>query len=143
MDIVEIVKVTGESETENLAVKLAKNAKNGMVIALEGELGAGKTAFTKYFAKALGVKQVIQSPTFTVVRSYAGEKFELHHFDVYRVHDEDELFEIGFFEYIDSKKGICIVEWANLVRELLPEDALSIKISYGEFENERIFEISH
>ena len=137
----EIIEVRSEDETRILAEKLASEVAGGTVIALEGELGAGKTTFTKYFAQALGIDEMIQSPTFTVVRSYDEGKFSLHHFDVYRVHDEEELFEIGFFEYIESSDGVCLIEWANLVKDLLPTDAWSIHIGYGERENERIFEI--
>lgn len=137
----EIIKVESERQTESLARKLAKQVAGGTVIALNGELGAGKTTFTQYFAKALGIDQPVQSPTFTVVRSYDGDRYRLHHFDVYRVHDEDELFEIGFSEYINSEDGICLIEWAELISDMLPDDVRTIHIGYGESENERIFKI--
>lgn len=137
----EIITVKTEDETRKLAEGLAKEVSDGTVIALNGELGAGKTTFTKYFANALGIKQMIQSPTFTVVRSYDEGTVTLHHFDVYRVHDEDALFEIGFFEYLDSSKGVCLVEWANLIEDMLPEEIWVINISYGENEGARVFEI--
>ncbi len=137
----EIIKVESERQTESLARKLAKQVAGGTVIALNGELGAGKTTFTQYFAKALGIDLPVQSPTFTVVRSYDGDRYRLHHFDVYRVHDEDELFEIGFSEYINSEDGICLIEWAELISDMLPDDVRTIHIGYGESENERIFKI--
>lgn len=130
-----------EEETRELAERLSEFAKPGMVIALNGDLGAGKTTFVKYFAKALGVRDTLSSPTFTVVREYTSGRMPLYHFDVYRVHDEEDLFEIGFYEYIDSKEGICLIEWANLIEELLPEKTLRIDILQGGTENERVFKI--
>ncbi|MBR0138831.1 MAG: tRNA (adenosine(37)-N6)-threonylcarbamoyltransferase complex ATPase subunit type 1 TsaE [Firmicutes bacterium] len=126
-----------EEETAALGEKLAERLKPGDVVALRGDLGVGKTALTRAIAKGLGVSTRVASPTFTIVMEHEGGRLPLYHFDVYRVSDEDELFEAGFFEYL-KKEGVCVIEWADLIEDLLPEDAIFIDLSYGEGENERI-----
>ena len=108
---------------------------------MSGDLGTGKTAFTRYIAEGLGITETVTSPTFTIIQEYRSGRLPLYHFDVYRVNDEDELFELGYEEYFYGD-GVCIVEWADLIEDLLPEDALRIHIDYGEKEDERIFECS-
>lgn len=96
-------------DTYALAEKLAKRLKGGEVILLNGNLGAGKTTFTKGLAKALGVEEVVTSPTFTFMKEYKG-RLSLYHFDMYRVEDEDELYELGLSDYL-YMDGVCVIEW--------------------------------
>jgi len=116
-----------EQETFELGYEFAKGLKPGDSISLEGDLGTGKTAFTKGIAAGLGVTQHITSPTFTLVNTYNGEKI-LHHFDVYRVNDPDELFAIGWVEYF-SYEAVTVVEWGDLVPDILPENTIHIRFS--------------
>ena len=128
------------SSTEEFGREFAEGLKAGSTIALIGPLGAGKTTLTKAIAKGLGVTETITSPTFTVVCEYETGRLPLYHFDVYRVNDEDELFELGFEEYF-HKGGVCLVEWADLVMDLLPEDTIVLRLDYGENEEERTISI--
>ena len=112
--------------TMSIAAALAEKLPEGSTIALSGELGAGKTVFVKGFAAALGIDEHITSPTFNIVKEYQGKK-RLCHFDVYRISDVDELFEIGFDEYLGSD-AICIIEWADIISDALPEDIVRVKI---------------
>lgn len=129
-----------EEETIAFGREYASRLAPGTVIALVGPLGAGKTTFTKAIAKGLGIEETITSPTFTVVCEYDSGRLPLYHFDVYRVSDPDELFEMGFEEYL-YKNGVCLIEWADLIDDILPANTQRIKLSYGENENERIIEI--
>ena len=128
------------SSTEEFGREFAEGLKAGSTIALIGPLGAGKTTLTKAIAKGLGVTETITSPTFTVVCEYETGRLPLYHFDVYRINDEDELFELGFEEYF-HKGGVCLVEWADLVMDLLPEDTIVLRLDYGENEEERTISI--
>lgn len=128
------------SDTEKFGAEFAAGLKPNSVIALVGNLGAGKTTLTKAIAKGLGITETISSPTFTIVCEYETGRLPLYHFDVYRVNDEDELFEMGFEEYF-TKGGVCLIEWADLVTDLLPEDTITLRLEYGEDENERIVTI--
>lgn len=125
-----------EKETYEIGKKLGENAESSLVVSLDGELGTGKTVFSKGFAKGLGVEETVCSPTFTIVQEYSGGRLTLNHFDVYRIEDEDEMFEIGFDEYIHSD-GVCLIEWGERIKGILPKDALFIKI---EKENEKGFD---
>ncbi|NLG88705.1 MAG: tRNA (adenosine(37)-N6)-threonylcarbamoyltransferase complex ATPase subunit type 1 TsaE [Clostridiaceae bacterium] len=116
-----------ENDTIELGQKTAGLLKAGDIVALEGELGTGKTVFVKGVAKGLNIREHVTSPTFNIVHSYEGGSITLHHFDVYRVSDEDELFEIGFEEYL-YKGDICIIEWADLIKNMLPENTIWIKL---------------
>ena len=127
----------GIEDTKAFAQRIAEHLKPGSVIALTGPLGAGKTALSQAIAKALGVTEHLTSPTFTIVCEYETGRLPVYHFDVYRVHDEDELFEIGFDEYIHGK-GVCLIEWADLIEDLLPEGTIRISLEYGSEEDERI-----
>lgn len=115
-----------EQETFALAFDLAKNLKSGSIVCLDGDLGVGKTVFAKGFAKGLGIEEEITSPTFTIVNTYEGER-TLHHFDMYRISDISELEEIGYEEYFFSD-AICLIEWASLVEDIIPSDAIKIEI---------------
>lgn len=112
--------------TARAAAEFSKSLKGGEVIAMYGGLGAGKTAFVQGLARGLGINRHITSPTFTIVNEYEG-RLPLYHFDVYRIADPDEMYEIGYEEYIESG-GVCVIEWAELIEELLPEDCIRIKI---------------
>ena len=114
------------SETEAVGAALARVLQPGTVIAYRGDLGAGKTAFTRGLAKGLGVKERVTSPTYTIVNEYLGGKMPLFHFDMYRLGSEDELFDIGWEDYLD-RGGICAVEWSENVEDAL-EDPVIITI---------------
>ncbi len=130
-----------EQETEKYGIELGRKVKPGTVIALTGDLGAGKTTLTKAIAKGLGVTETVTSPTFTVVKEYRSGRLPLYHFDVYRIGDPEEMYELGYEEYFYGD-GVCVVEWADLVEELLPGDAVRIRIDYGASEGERVYECS-
>ena len=130
-----------EADTRKLGLELAEKAEAGDVIALIGDLGTGKTALTRYIAEGLGIKDTISSPTFTIVKEYKSGRLPLYHFDVYRLGDGEELLDIGAEEYLYGD-GICVIEWADIVADVLPEDAIAINIEYGENEGERIVNIT-
>lgn len=116
-----------EQETLKLGERLSNGIRPGDSICLEGDLGAGKTVLVKGIARGLGIADAITSPTFTLVNTYEGD-ITLHHFDVYRINDPEELFEIGWEEYF-GPEAVCIVEWGDRVKELLPPKSIWIKIS--------------
>ena len=113
-------------DTHKIAKELSDGLKGGEFIAMYGDLGAGKTAFVQGLAKALGIDDHITSPTFTIVNEYDG-RLPLYHFDVYRISDPDEMYEIGYDEYVYSD-GVCVVEWAELIEDLFPEKYYKITI---------------
>jgi len=115
-----------ERETFELGYKIGTKLKKGDVISLNGDLGAGKTHLTKGIAAGLGVDDYITSPTFTIVNEYFG-RLPLYHFDVYRIDDIYEMYEIGFEEYLYGD-GVCVVEWGDMVEELLPKNKIYIYI---------------
>ena len=115
-------------DTADIGREIAREAKPGEVYALVGDLGTGKTAFSGGFAKGLGITEPVTSPAFTIVMEYNEGRLPLYHFDVYRLADESELDEIGFFEYIDGE-GVSLIEWADLIRDLLPEGTVMISIA--------------
>lgn len=114
-------------ETINLGFSIGKLLKSGDIICLTGDLGTGKTHITKGIANGLGVKEHITSPTFTIVNEYDSGRLKLYHFDVYRVSEPDEIYAIGFDDYIFSD-GVSIIEWANYIEEILPNEYLHILI---------------
>ena len=118
------IEVTGLSETERLANALEKNIEPGTVILLSGDLGAGKTTFTQFLGRALGVKRRMSSPTFNIIKSYSG-KCTIHQMDCYRLEESDE--DLGFDEYF-NEDDISIVEWPIYIEEFLPDEHLSIRI---------------
>ena len=115
------------AETEGVGAALAARLTPGAVIAYRGDLGAGKTAFTRGLAKGLGVKENVTSPTFTIVNEYLSGKMPLFHFDMYRLGSEDELFDIGWEDYLE-RGGVCAVEWSENVWGAM-EDAVIVTIS--------------
>lgn len=130
--------IRDETETKKFATDVAQTLKKGDVIALVGDLGTGKTTLSKYIAEALEITETITSPTFTIVQEYHSGRLPLYHFDVYRVDDIEEMYRIGYEEYFYGE-GVCIVEWADIVEEIIPEDAKVIFIEYGEDEGERLY----
>lgn len=124
-------------DTAKLAALVAQNINEGDVILLDGYLGAGKTAFVKEFAKAIGVNENVTSPTFTFMKEYSGDKFKLYHFDMYRVEDESELYELGLFDYIGQ--GVCCIEW-NKFKDFNNAVTYEIKINVND-RGQRIFDV--
>ncbi len=131
-------KAYGENDTRKFALELAEKLEPGDVIAVSGDLGTGKTTFTKYIAEGLGIDENIDSPTFTIVKEHRSGKLPLFHFDVYRIGSADEFFDTGGEEYFYSD-GVSVIEWAENIEDALPEDAIRISIEYGDREDERIF----
>ena len=125
MNMKEII-THSEQETKNIAKELASKIDRNAVIVLSGELGAGKTKFTEGFLSYFGLENEISSPTFTIVNEYKNEKATIYHFDVYRLADIDEFFAIGGEEYFT--KGICIIEWGEMIEEILPKDCIKVFI---------------
>lgn len=127
------IKVISDSEetTRLIAKKYAGGVKSPCVISLVGDLGAGKTTFAKGFAEGFGVKDIITSPTFTIMNEYNGEKMPLYHFDMYRLNNAEEAINAGFEEYFDLKvlKGVVLVEWASNVEGLLPALHVEVKLN--------------
>ncbi|GFI61068.1 tRNA threonylcarbamoyladenosine biosynthesis protein TsaE [Clostridiales bacterium] len=112
--------------TENFGYEIGKKAKSGEIYCLSGDLGAGKTVFTKGFARGLGIEEHITSPTFTLINEYYG-RLPLYHFDVYRVADSEEMEYVGCDEYFFGD-GVCLIEWAELISDIIPPNAKWIKI---------------
>ena len=133
----------GPNDTEIIAKALAKKLKPSDVICLRGDLGVGKTAFVQGLVKGLGVTEPISSPTFTIVNCYTGGKMPIYHFDVYRIEDSDEMYEIGFDEYVYGD-GVTVIEWPDNIADILPDGAYNITIEkdYEKGENFRRIEIN-
>ena len=124
------------AETEALGQRLAEQLQPGDMIAYTGDLGAGKTAFTRGLARGLGITERITSPTFTIVNEYQGGRLPLFHFDMYRLGSSDELYEIGWEDYL-ARGGVCAVEWSGIVADALEEHCIRADIRQGESENQR------
>ena len=122
-----IVEVNKPSETFLLGKELAEQALSGQIYCLDGELGTGKTVFTQGFAAGLGITEPVASPTFTIVQVYEEGRLSLYHFDVYRITDPEEMYEVGCEEYFNGE-GVCLIEWALLIEDILPENTIHIKI---------------
>ena len=114
-------------DTYELGEKIGQMAKPGMVISLTGDLGVGKTVFTQGLAKGLGIEEPVNSPTFTIVQVHEKGRLPLYHFDVYRIGDIEEMDEIGYEDYFYGE-GVCLIEWADLIREILPEQMCRVTI---------------
>lgn len=123
-----IYETNSEEETRAIGRMLAERAMPGDVFTLVGDLGVGKTVLTKGFARGLGIQDHVNSPTFTIVQEYEGGRLPFYHFDVYRIADPDELQMIGFDDYIFGR-GVCLIEWANLIEEVLPDRRTEIRIA--------------
>ena len=129
-----------ERETEALGAALAARLRPGDVVAYLGDLGAGKTAFTRGLARGLGYAGRVTSPTFTIVNEYEGGRLSLFHFDMYRLSSSDELFDIGWEDYL-SRGGVCAVEWSENVAEAIEDGAVRVSIVRGDGDNDRIIAI--
>lgn len=121
------VETNSPEETFSLGKELGESAKPGMIFCLDGDLGVGKTVFTQGFAEGLGIEEPVNSPTFTIVQVYEEGRLPLYHFDVYRIAEPEEMDEIGYEDYFFGD-GVCLIEWASLVKELIPETARRIVI---------------
>lgn len=125
-------------ETETFAEEFTKQLNGNEIIAMYGELGAGKTAFARGIAKGLGVEDVVSSPTFAIVNEYHGE-YPIYHFDMYRIESWNDLDSIGFFDYIDN--GLILIEWSENIEGALPDNVIKITINKTSDENQRIIKI--
>lgn len=126
----------GEQETYDFAFAMARHAHGGDVITLKGELGAGKTVFGKGFAAALGITDEITSPTFTIMNQYEGAALRLCHIDAYRLGSGAEAYDAGLCDYIGEENTVCLIEWAENIASVLPENAIRVEILYVD-ENTR------
>ena len=122
-----IIETKSAEETYQLGIEIGKKANKGQVFTLVGDLGVGKTVFTQGLAKGLEIEEAISSPTFTIVQVYDEGRLPFYHFDVYRIGDIEEMDEIGYEDYFYGD-GICMIEWANLIEEILPENICRIVI---------------
>ena len=125
-------------DTERLGERIASCLTGDEMIALFGDLGAGKTAFTRGLCRGLGIEDGVSSPTFAIVNAYRG-RFPVYHFDMYRIADADDLFAVGFYDYLGA--GVIVIEWSENIESELDEDAVRIRIVKTDREEERIFEI--
>ena len=128
------------AETEALGAALADRLKPGAVVAFSGDLGAGKTAFVRGMARGLGIPERVTSPTFTIVNEYEGGRLPLFHFDMYRLGSSDELFDIGWEDYL-IRGGVCAVEWSENVSDAMEGDCIRVDIRRGAHDNQRLITI--
>jgi len=129
-----------ERETENVGRELAQSLKKGDVVALFGDLGAGKTAFTRGIAQGLECSDYVSSPTFTLVNEYLSGRVPLFHFDLYRLNGEDDVWGIGWDDYLD-RNGVCVVEWSERAEKIFPKGTIYVTLRFGEFGENRIISI--
>lgn len=122
-----IIETNSAKETFLLGEKLGRQAAAGQIYTLNGDLGVGKTVFTQGVAAGLGIAEPVNSPTFTIIQEYEDGRLPFYHFDVYRIGDIEEMEEIGYDDYFFGE-GVCLIEWAELIEELLPENIISITI---------------
>ena len=125
--IMKIIETYSPEETFQAGKRLGEQAGKGQVYCLDGDLGVGKTVFTQGFAKGLGIQSDVNSPTFTIIQQYEEGRLPLYHFDVYRIGDISEMDEIGYEDCLYGE-GVCLIEWASLVEEIIPETAIEIRI---------------
>lgn len=126
-----------EAETKELAKTLAESLQKGQILCLDGEMGVGKTIFAKGLCEALGVTEHVSSPTFTLVNEYEGRNCPVYHFDLYRIEEPEELFAIGFEEFIDGR-AIVLIEWPERAGELLPDGRMEILLERAGEEDRKI-----
>ena len=129
------------AQTQPLGARLAAGLSPGDIVAFTGDLGAGKTAFTRGLATGLGIEARVTSPTFTIVNEYEGGRLPLFHFDMYRLGSSDELFDIGWEDYL-ARGGVCAVEWSEIVEDALEGDVIRVDIRRGAGESQRIITIT-
>lgn len=125
--MIEIFESFSEEETLAFSKKMGKDALPSQVYTLNGDLGVGKTVFTKGFAEGLDINEPVDSPTFTIIKVYDEGRMPFYHFDVYRIGDVSEMDEIGYEDYFYGE-GVSMIEWANLIEEIIPDDAVNITI---------------
>ena len=128
-------------ETEDTGAALAERLEPGTVVAFTGDLGAGKTAFVRGLARGLGIRERVTSPTFTIVNEYEGGRLPLFHFDMYRLGSADELFDIGWEDYL-ARGGVCAVEWSENIERALDAGCIRVDIRRGEADNQRRISIA-
>ena len=128
-------------ETEDTGAALAERLEPGTVVAFTGDLGAGKTAFVRGLARGLGIRERVTSPTFTIVNEYEGGRLPLFHFDMYRLGSADELFDIGWEDYL-ARGGVCAVEWSENIEIALDAGCIRVDIRRGEADNQRRISIA-
>ena len=128
-------------QTEEIGAALAAELKPGAVLAFTGDLGAGKTAFVRGLARGLGIAERVTSPTFTIVNEYEGGRLPLFHFDMYRLGSSEELFDIGWEDYL-ARGGVCAVEWSENIADALEESCIKVDIRRGSSENQRTITIT-
>lgn len=134
-------KILTFEELDKLAFDLGKYVEKNSVIALVGDLGTGKTTFVKEFAKSLGITENLKSPTFNYVLEYLSGRLPLYHFDVYRLGEAEEVYEVGYEDYLNAD-GVVIVEWADIIESELPKEHIEIKLEYWD-ENRRKLSITY
>ena len=122
-----VIETNSPEETFRVGKELGEKAYAGQVFTLTGDLGVGKTVFTQGLAKGLGIEEPVNSPTFTIIQEYDGGRLPFYHFDVYRIGDVEEMEEVGFDDYVMGE-GVSLIEWADLIREILPEKRTEILI---------------
>lgn len=122
-----VIETNSDKETFLLGEKLGQAATPGQIYTLVGDLGVGKTVFTQGMARGLGITEPISSPTFTIIQEYQEGRLPFYHFDVYRIGDVEEMEEIGYDDYFFGQ-GVCMIEWANLIEELLPDRVIQVNI---------------
>ncbi len=122
-----IIETHDPEETFEVGRKIGMNAKPGQIYTLTGDLGVGKTVFTQGVAAGLGITEPVNSPTFTIIQEYEDGRLPFYHFDVYRIADLEEMEEIGYDDYFFGQ-GICLIEWAELIEEILPEKRIEVTI---------------
>lgn len=123
----EIIESFSEKDTFRLGETIGNECRQGDIVLLNGDLGVGKTVFTKGFGRGLGIEEPISSPTFTIIQIYDSGRIPLYHFDVYRIADPEEMDEIGYEDYFFGD-GVCLIEWASLIQELIPEHVMEVTI---------------
>jgi tRNA threonylcarbamoyladenosine biosynthesis protein TsaE len=135
-----VARTSAPAQTQALAEALAAIAAAGDLIVLAGEMGAGKTAFAQGYARGLGIDEPVTSPTFTIVREYAGERLALHHLDVYRLEHLREVGDLGLGEMLDEE-AVMLVEWGDAVLPALPDQFLEIRLTFGAGDDDRLLEL--
>jgi tRNA threonylcarbamoyladenosine biosynthesis protein TsaE len=137
----EKIVIKNEQETAAFGRVLSERLVPGSVVALSGDLGVGKTTLTKAIAAGLGIRSQITSPTFLLLQEYKEGRMPLYHFDVYRLSGSEDMYELGFEDYLFGD-GVCVIEWADQIEDLLPPETIRIHIDYGTDEDERIYTVT-
>ena len=136
-----VIRTQSPDETAALGIQFAETLLPGDIVCLLGDLGTGKTAFTRAVAEGLGIREEITSPTFNIVNIYTSGRMPLYHFDVYRLSGAGEFDATGAEEYFYGN-GVCMIEWADIIEEIIPDGSILVEIEYGSSETERIYSIS-